>query len=97
MRSECSKYWIPLYYYGLIIMSKHILSTLFGSKARVKLLKFIFQHQNTPFTLKMAASRIQESKEAVAEEIQSMIDIGLIKNCAAPEHNIKNSHEESEE
>ena len=77
-------------------MSKHTLSILFGSKARVKLLKFIFQNQQDSFTLKMAASRIQEPKDVVKEEIGILVDIGLIKPHMSPLENSSSKKDNNE-
>lgn len=46
--------------------------------------------------MKMAASRIQESKESVSEEIARLFEMGLIKKHSAPDNTIKN-YEEAEE
>lgn len=58
---------------------KGVLETLFGSKAKVKMLKFLFRNLGPGFTAKEIAVRIQEPLAVVNEEIKSFLEIGLLK------------------
>ena len=58
-------------------MSK-TLETLFQSKARVKLLKFLFRNNGNGFAVSDISKRIRERPEVVRREIKSLSTIGLI-------------------
>ncbi len=60
-------------------MSKDILDNLFGSKIRVKVLKFLFRNYPADFTVVDLASRIQESYGATKKEIEALGDLRLIR------------------
>ena len=60
-------------------MSKDILDNLFGSRVRVKVLKFLFRNYPVEFTVGELAGRIQESHSATKKEIESQIKFRLIK------------------
>lgn len=60
-------------------MSKPVLDNLFGSKTRVKLLKFMFRNYPADFTAGEIARRIQESPVVTKQEILLLKTIGLIK------------------
>ena len=60
-------------------MSKPILDNLFGSKVRVKLLKFMFRNYPADFGVRELAQRIQESYPATKKEVQLLKDIYVIK------------------
>lgn len=60
-------------------MSKPILDNLFGSKVRVKLLKFLFRNYPGDFSVGELSRRIQEPLEATRKEVQLMKEINLIK------------------
>src|SRR3989338_43302 len=60
-------------------MSKDILDNLFGSRVRVKVLKFLFRKYPVGFTVGELAGRIQESHSATKKEIESQIKFRLIK------------------
>lgn len=59
--------------------SKNALELIFGSKARVKMLKFLFRNPELPFGAKDLAVRVQESRSVINKEIKSFLEIGLIK------------------
>jgi len=73
-------------------MSKNILALLFESRAKIKLLKYIYQHQDEIFTVKHIASKVQESKDDVSLEIEKLLEIGIIKKASKPNKDI--THEE---
>ncbi|HWA64582.1 MAG TPA: archaellum operon transcriptional activator EarA family protein [Candidatus Paceibacterota bacterium] len=60
-------------------MSKPILDNLFGSKIRVKLLKFLYRNYPQDFSVTEIAQRIQESAEAVKREMQLLKSITAVK------------------
>lgn len=59
--------------------ARYSLDSLFGSKTRVKILKFLFRNYPNDFDAKDLASRIQESGSTVKKEIDLLMDIKLIK------------------
>lgn len=59
--------------------SKDILGTLFDSKAKVKILKFLFRNVGTSFSISDLADRVQETPTTVKKEINKFLEIGLIK------------------
>ena len=60
-------------------MSKDILDTLFGSKIRVKVLKFLFRNYPNDFSVPELSKRIQESPAATKKETRLLNQIKLIK------------------
>jgi DNA-binding IclR family transcriptional regulator len=60
-------------------LSKNILDNLFGSRIRIKILKFLFRNQPGDFTVGELARRTQESRQTVKKEIEMMTRIGLLK------------------
>jgi len=60
-------------------MSKNILDNLFNSKARVKILKFLFRNYPNDFTINELAKHIQESYQVARQEVAVLREIGLIK------------------
>lgn len=60
-------------------MSKDILDTLFGSKIRVKVLKFLFRNYPNDFSISELSARIQETPAATGKEIRLLNEIKLIK------------------
>lgn len=59
-------------------MSKRVLETLFNSRARIRLLKFLFRNYPKPFTLNDIAKHLQEEKGLVKKEISRLSQIGLL-------------------
>lgn len=59
-------------------MSKNILETLFESKARVKILKFLFRNFPHHYTFSEIADHTQETSISVRREIKRLLDIGLL-------------------
>ena len=59
--------------------SKDILGTLFNSKVKVKILKFLFRNHGMSFSIKDLANRVQETPTDVGQEIRKFLEIGLIK------------------
>ena len=60
-------------------MSKPILDNLFGSKLRVKVLKFLYRNYPSDFSAREIAIRIQEAPSATKEEIESLRSLGIVK------------------
>ncbi|MEK7121274.1 MAG: hypothetical protein AAB857_01045, partial [Patescibacteria group bacterium] len=60
-------------------MSKDILDNLFGSRIRVKILKFLFRNYPVDFTVGELAERIQEIYSATKQEIGALTKFRLIK------------------
>lgn len=60
-------------------MSKDILDNLFGSRIRVKVLKFLFRNYPADFTIEDLSSRIQESQGATKKEIESLAKLRLVR------------------
>ncbi|HXK35818.1 MAG TPA: hypothetical protein VJZ52_02135 [Candidatus Paceibacterota bacterium] len=59
-------------------MSKMILETIFGSRARVRLLKFLFRNYPNAFSVKEITRHLQEDPTAVKREVADFIQIGLL-------------------
>lgn len=59
--------------------SKDVLGVLFNSKARVKILKFLFRNAGPSFNVKELAARIQEPPSVVKQEIKKFLEMGLLK------------------
>ena len=59
-------------------MSKRILETLFNSRARVRLLRFLFRNYPQPFTLKELVVRLQEDRKTLKKEIEKFTEIKLV-------------------
>jgi predicted transcriptional regulator with HTH domain len=60
-------------------MSKPILDNLFGSKIRVKVLKFLYRNYPSDFSAFEIAKRIQEAPSLTKAEIESLKNIGIVK------------------
>lgn len=60
-------------------MSKNILDNLFGSKVRVKMLKFLFRNYPNPVTVGTLSRIIQESPNTVRREINLLRSIHVLK------------------
>ena len=60
-------------------MSKPILDNLFGSKIRVKILKFVFRKHPSGFTIRDVAKRVQESPLEVKKELELLQEMGLVR------------------
>jgi predicted transcriptional regulator len=60
-------------------MSKSALELLLDSRARVKILKFIFRNADSVFSAKEMSTRIQERLPLVKREIKKLAKIGLLK------------------
>jgi len=60
-------------------MSKDILDNLFGSRIRVKILKFLFRNYPADFTVGDLARRIQESYGVTKKEIKALSELRLIR------------------
>lgn len=59
--------------------SRDILDILFGSKIRVKVLKFLFRNYPNDFSISELSGRIQEASAVVRKETQLLNQIMLIK------------------
>ncbi len=60
-------------------MSKPVLDNLFGSKIRVKVLKFLFRNYPNDFDLKELSRKIQESYSKTKKEALLLKEIGIIR------------------
>ena len=60
-------------------MSKDILDNLFGSRIRVKILKFLFRNHSVDFTVEELSRRIQESHGSTKKELDDLRKLRLIK------------------
>jgi len=59
-------------------MSKHILDKLFGSRIRVKILKFMFRNCSGVFNAYELAKKIQEPLDQTRKELTFLSKLGLI-------------------
>ena len=60
-------------------MSKPILDNLFGSKVRVKVLKFLYRNYPGDFSAGELARRIQESPDSTKKELELLKLIHVVK------------------
>lgn len=60
-------------------MSKPVLDNLFGSKIRVKVLKFLYRNYPADFTIREISQRIQESPSATKIEVESLKSLTIVK------------------
>lgn len=63
-------------------MSKSVLDNLFGSRARVKILKFIFRTHPEHFTFRDVVQRTQESEEVVKKELSTLESMHLVRRIS---------------
>jgi len=62
-------------------MSKPILDNLFGSKVRVKVLKFLYRNYPVDFSIYEIARRVQESPEVVKKELTLLKSLLIVKRA----------------
>lgn len=62
----------------------HIFEELFGSKAKVKILKFFFRNESAYFDLGTIAKRVQERRPIVKKEINRLLKIGFLHKRNKP-------------
>lgn len=60
-------------------MPNQIFEELFGSRARVKILKFFFRNEAGFFDLPTIAKRVQERRPVVKKEINRLLGIGFLR------------------
>lgn len=60
-------------------LSRNTLNELFGSKVRVKTLRFLFRNYPEDFSVRELVKRIQEPSADVMKELRSFLKMGLIK------------------
>lgn len=70
-------------------MSKRVLETLFNSRARIRLLKFLFRNYPKSFTLSEMAKHLQEEKGLVKKEIGRLAQVGLLMRVGGNSHGAK--------
>jgi len=58
---------------------KSFFELLFGSKARTKILKFLFRNPGMAFSINELAERVQEPRAMVGREVNNFLEVGLIK------------------
>ena len=61
-------------------MSKPILDNLFGSKLRVKVLKFLYRNYPSDFSVKEISQRIQEPLLDAKKEIDLLVSLRVLKS-----------------
>lgn len=59
-------------------MSKYILDKLFGSRIRVKILKFMFRNYPGNFNARELSKKIQEPFDVTKKELNFLSKLGLI-------------------
>lgn len=67
-------------------MSKKTLEILFNSRARVRLLRFLFRNYPQAFTAKELAKHLQEDRGVIKKEIAKLQQIALLIKS----NNVKN-------
>lgn len=60
-------------------MSKPILDNLFGSKVRVKVLKFLYRNFPADFTVREISQRIQEPPQVTRDELEQLKQITIVR------------------
>ncbi len=60
-------------------MSKQALHILFGSEARVKILKFLMRNQDRGFSVEDIANHTQEKNDTVRQEIRRLLEAKVIR------------------
>ena len=60
-------------------LNGNVLGKLFGSEARVRLLRLFLLNPNEVFELKAAIKRVRSGVSPVKRELASLLDIGYIK------------------
>lgn len=65
-------------------MAKQIFDELFGSKARVKILKFFFRNESGFFDIATIARRVQESEAVVKKELERLLKIKFVQKGNKP-------------
>lgn len=60
-------------------MSKSSLELLFDSRAKVKVLKFLFRNIGASFTERELISRVQEPSAVIKKELKKLLVAGLLK------------------
>lgn len=66
------------------VMTNQIFEELFGSRARVKILKFFLRNETGFFDLATIAKRAQERRPIVKKEIIRLMKIGFIQKRNKP-------------
>src|SRR3989338_10504636 len=70
-------------------MSKHILDVLLGSRARPKILKFIFHTVEKSFSVREIAEHTQEPFAVVKKELVGFAEIKLVKKADVQHRDIR--------
>lgn len=63
-------------------MSKNAIEVLFESRARVKILKFLFRNMTKNYTFAEIVNHVQEDASVVRREINKLEEINLIHEKA---------------
>ena len=66
-----------------MLKSKNTLDKLFGSRIRVKLLKFLFRNYPGDFSAQELSKRIQEPVDDVKKELRLLAELEVVKNNRA--------------
>ncbi len=64
-------------------MSSNALDKLFGSRIRVKLLKFLFRNYPGDFSAQELSKRIQEPLEDINKELRLLGGLGVVRKSRA--------------
>lgn len=65
-------------------MTNQIFEELFGSRARVKILKFFFRNESGFFDLSTITKRVQERRSVVKKEISRLLKVGFLQKRNRP-------------
>ena len=60
-------------------MSKNVLETLFESRSKVKILKFLFRNSDRDFSVKEITAHVQETPRVVKSDLKKLMEIGLLR------------------
>ena len=74
-------------------MSSTTLDKLFGSRIRVKLLRFLFRNYPGNFSVSELSKRVQEPFEETKKELKLLAELGLINKGVFNNVKFKNQNE----
>lgn len=74
-------------------MSRDILDNLFGSRTRVKVLKFLFRNYPVEFNVKELSKRIQETQPVTKKEVESLRKLNFIRKQKSDSYSLNSSFE----
>ncbi|OGN06549.1 MAG: hypothetical protein A2669_02805 [Candidatus Yanofskybacteria bacterium RIFCSPHIGHO2_01_FULL_48_25b] len=62
-------------------MSKPVLDNLFGSKIRVKILKFLYRNYPADFSIREVSQRVQEKPSDTRRELEELRSMTIIRKA----------------